>query len=450
MIRISGIFIRLRSALLAKGYCIMPLHPMPAATLPDPAPFDRADPLRSFRERFELPQQADGRPPAIYLCGNSLGPMPRGVRELMQQTLDDWAHRGVRGHHDGPRPWIPYAESIAPLLGSLVGADPMDVVLMNTLTVNLHLLMASFYRPTAARSAILIEEAAFPSDKYAVDSQIRFHGLDPHEALVTIAPRHGEDLLRTEDLLAAIDKNAGRLALIMLPGVQYRTGQVLDMARISAAGKAAGAIVGWDLAHAVGNAPLCLSGWEIDFAVWCSYKYLCGGPGATAGAYVHKRYRERFDLPRLAGWWGHDPATRFEMGPDFHPMPGAAGWQLSNPPIFSTAPLAISLAIYQEAGAQRFREKSAALTGYAQAGIATLLSDQIECITPVAPAERGCQLSLRVKGGPERARRVFAALCARGVVGDWREPDVIRLAPHPLYNSFTEVAACLRHLAEIM
>jgi kynureninase len=422
---------------------------MPAANLPDPAHLDSADPLRSFRDRFELPLQADGRSPAIYLCGNSLGPMPRGVRQLMQQTLDDWARQGVRGHHDGPRPWIPYAESIAPLMASLVGVEPMDVVLMNTLTVNLHLLMASFYRPTLLRPAILIEEAAFPSDKYAVDSQIRFHGLDPREALVTVAPRSGEDLLRTEDILAAIEKNAGRLALIMLPGVQYRTGQVLDIARISAAGKAAGAIVGWDLAHAVGNAPLSLSGWDIDFAVWCSYKYLCGGPGATAGAYVHRRYRQSFDLPRLAGWWGHDPATRFEMGPDFHPMPGASGWQLSNPPIFSTAPLAISLALYREAGWERFRAKSAAMTGYAQAGIATLLSDQIECITPVTLAERGCQLSLRVIGGRERARKTFAALSARGVIGDWREPDVIRLAPHPLFNSFAEVATCLQHLKEI-
>ncbi len=375
--------------------------------------------------------------------------MPRGVRPLMQQTLNDWAHQGVRGHHDGQRPWISYAESIAPLMASLVGADPIDVVLMNTLTVNLHLLMASFYRPTRERFAILIEEAAFPSDKYAIDSQIHFHGLDPREARVTVAPRHGEDLLRTEDILAAIKKNAGRLALVMLPGVQYRTGQVLDIARISAAGKAAGAIVGWDMAHAVGNAPLSLATWDIDFAVWCSYKYLCGGPGAIAGAYVHGRYRESFDLPRFAGWWGHDPATRFDMGPDFYPMPGASGWQLSNPPILSTVPLAISLALYKEAGAERFRAKSAALIGYAQAGISTLLADQIACITPVALAERGCQLSLRVKGGRERARGVFAALSARGVIGDWREPDVIRLAPHPLFNTFAEVATCLQHLKEI-
>jgi kynureninase len=375
--------------------------------------------------------------------------MPRAVRARMQETLDDWAHLGVRGHHDGPRPWIPYAETVAPLMAELIGADAQDVVLMNTLTVNLHLLMASFYRPTRARSAILIEEAAFPSDKYAVDSQLRYHGLDPREALITVAPRGGEDLLRTEDILAAIEKNAGRLALIMLPGVQYRTGQILDIARISAAGKAAGAIVGWDLAHAVGNAPLSVAAWDIDFAVWCTYKYLCGGPGAIAGAYVHQRFREAFDLPRLAGWWGHDPATRFEMGPQFRPMAGAGGWQLSNPPIFSTAPLAISLALYREAGWERFRAKSTALTGYAQAGIATRLRDQIECLTPEAPAERGCQLSLRVRGGRERARKIFAALSARGVIGDWREPDVIRIAPHPLYNSYADVAACLTALQEI-
>ena len=402
-----------------------------------------------MRERFELPLQADRRSPAVYLCGNSLGPMPRAVRVRMQETLDDWAQLGVRGHHEGPRPWIPYAETVAPLMAELIGADALDVVLMNTLTVNLHLLMASFYRPTRARQAILIEEAAFPSDKYAVDSQLRYHGLDPGDALITVAPRGGEDLLRTEDILAAIAKNAGRLALIMLPGVQYRTGQILDMARISAAAKTAGAIVGWDLAHAVGNAPLAVAAWDIDFAVWCTYKYLCGGPGAIAGAYVNKRYREAIDLPRLAGWWGHDPATRFEMGPQFRPMPGAAGWQLSNPPILSTAPLAMSLALYREAGWARFRAKSTAITGYAQAGIAALLGDQIECITPDTPAERGCQLSLRVNGGRERARKVFAAMSARGVVGDWREPDVIRIAPHPLYNSFADVAACLAALQEI-
>jgi kynureninase len=415
---------------------------MPTIALADPAPLDRSDPLRSLRDRFELPA-------GVYLCGNSLGPMPRGVRERMQQTLDDWAHLGVRGHHDGPRPWIPYADAIAPPLADLVGADAQDVVLMNTLTVNLHLLMASFYRPTRERCAILIEEAAFPSDKYAIDSQLRFHGFDPDVARITVAPRSGEDLLRTEDILAAIAQHAGRLALIMLPGVQYRTGQVLDIARISAAAKAAGAIVGWDLAHAVGNAPLKLAAWDIDFAVWCSYKYLCGGPGATAGAYVHKRYREAFDLPRLAGWWGHDAATRFEMGPHFQPMAGAAGWQLSNPPILSTAPLAISLALYAEAGREPFRTKSAALTGYALTGIATLLHGQIDCISPSIPAERGCQLSLRVRGGRERARKVFTALSKRGVIGDWREPDVIRVAPHPLFNSFADVAACLTALQEI-
>jgi kynureninase len=422
---------------------------MPTPTLPDSAPLDRSDPLRAYRDRFELPLQADGRSPAVYLCGNSLGPMPRGVRQRMQETLDDWARLGVRGHHEGPRPWIPYAEDIAPPLAALVGAQAEDVVLMNTLTVNLHLLMASFYRPTRARPAILIEAGAFPSDQYAVDSQIRFHGFDPARDLVTVAPRQGEDLLRTDDILEAIARNAGRLALIMLPGVQYRTGQVLEMARISAAGKAAGAIVGWDLAHAVGNAPLSLADWDIDFAVWCSYKYLCGGPGATAGAYVHRRYREAFDLPRFAGWWGHEKATRFAMGPEFHPMAGAAGWQLSNPPVLSTAPLAISLGLYQEAGAVAFNAKSVALGSYARSGLQGLLRGRVECITPDDAAGRGCQLSLRVQGGRERARTVYAALTARGVIGDWREPDVIRIAPHPLFNTFADVAQCLKILQEL-
>jgi kynureninase len=423
---------------------------MLTAALPDPVLLDRDDPLRGFRERFELPLQADGRSPSLYLCGNSLGPMPRGVRDLLALTLDDWAQLGVRGHHEGPRQWIPYADTLAPRMAGLVGAAAADVVLMNSLTVNLHLLLASFYRPTAARHAILVEQGAFPSDQYAIDSQLRFHGFEPQDARVTVAPRAGEDLLRTDDILAQIDAHAGRLALVLLPGVQYRTGQLLDIGRISAAARASGAVVGWDLAHAVGNVPLALGDWDIDFAVWCTYKYLCGGPGAVAGAYVSERHRRAFDLPRLAGWWGHDAATRFATGPDFQPMPGAAGWQLSNPPILATAPLSVSLGLFDDAGMARLRTKSLALTGFAQERLAARLGGDIECITPAAPEARGCQLSLRVSGGRDRARRVFAQLGQRGVIGDWREPDVIRLAPHPLYNTFCEVASALDILAEVV
>jgi kynureninase len=422
---------------------------MPHFALLDAARFDRSDPLRDFRDRFELPLQTDGRTPAIYLCGHSLGPMPRGVRPCMENTLNDWATLGVRGHHDGARPWIPYAESVAPQMARLVGAEVEDVVLMNSLTANIHLLMASFYRPTSERPAILIEQGAFPSDQYAVESQIRFHGFLPADTLVQIAPRPGEDLLRTEDVLATIAQHAERLALILLPGVQYRTGQVLDMARISAAGRAAGAMIGWDLAHAVGNVPLSLPDLDIDFALWCTYKYLCGGPGAVAGAYVSARHRDAYELPRFAGWWGHDRESRFRMGPEFQPMRGAAGWQLSNPPILATAPLAVSLGLFLEAGIKALRTKSEALTGFAQAGIEALLHKDIHSITPKDAAQRGCQLSLRVAGGPERARQVFKGLSERGVIGDWREPDVIRIAPHPLFNSFADVAACLGMLQEI-
>ena len=418
--------------------------------LPTARDLDRADPLRAFRDRFELPRQADGITEAIYLCGNSLGPMPRGVREALANTLSDWSTLGVVGHHEGERPWIPYADTLAPAMAELVGAATEDVVLMNSLTVNLHLLMASFYRPTAQRPAILIEQGAFPSDRYAVEAQIRFHGHDPRDALIEVGPRAGEDLLSTDEIIAAIERNAARLSLVLLPGVQYRTGQALDMPRLSAAARAAGAVVGWDLAHAVGNVPLSLASCDIDFAAWCTYKYLCGGPGAVAGAYVNTRHRNSPDLPRLSGWWGHDKATRFRMGPEFEPMPGAAGWQVSNPPILALVPVSVSLQLYREAGREAFRAKSLALTRFALDGLDALLAGEVDCVTPADPAARGCQLSLRVRGGAERARRVFARLGERGVIGDWREPDVIRIAPHPLFNSFVDVARCLGILTEIV
>ena len=410
---------------------------------------DAADPLAGLRLEFELPVD-DHEQPQTSLCGNSLGPLPRAARERVVQVLDDGARRGVRGHHDGPRPWLECHAPFAAPLAALVGAEPADVVLMNSLTVNLHLLLVSFYRPDAGRHAILIERGAFPSDQYAVESQIRLHGLDPERCLIYAEPRAGEDVLRTEDIEALIDRHGPQLALVLLPGVQYRTGQVLDMARITAAGRAAGASVGWDLAHAVGNVPLALAEWGADFAVWCSYKYLCGGPGALAGAFVSERYRHAFGLPRLAGWWGHDRQTRFEMGPQFVPMPGAEGWQLSNPPALAMAPLAASLELFQRAGAERLRAKSLALTAFAHDLLDTRLAGRVECLTPRAPAARGCQLSLRVTAGRESARRSFDALLARGVIGDWREPDVIRIAPHPLYNSYADVAAFVDTLVTVL
>ncbi len=418
-------------------------HASGAATL------DAADPLAMFRGRFELPIDASGAP-QTYLCGNSLGPLPHDARRRVNEVLDDWSTRAVLGHHDGPRPWLPYHEAFAAPLARLVGADPRDVVLMNLLTVNLHLMMVSFYLPTATRPMILIERGAFPSDQYAAASQLRFHGYDPADALLTVGPRDGEDVLRTEDVVDAIASHAKRLALVLLPGVQYRTGQVMDMERITAVARHHGIVIGWDLAHAVGNVPLSLAQWGPDFAVWCSYKYLCGGPGAVAGAYVNERHRSAAGLSRFAGWWGHDKATRFEMGPEFHPLPGAEGWQLSNPPVLAMAPLAAALALYDEAGPDRLRRKSLSLTDYALQLLDSQLRDAVDCITPRASEQRGCQLSLRIRGGAQRARRAFTALGQRGVIGDWREPDVIRIAPHPLYNSHSDVYTCVTQLAQVL
>lgn len=399
---------------------------------------DRGDALAAFRDRFRLPLAPDGRA-AIYLCGNSLGPMPVDAEARVREVLELWATLAVRGHHSGPDPWMHYHAQFAAPLARLVGAAPAEVVAMNTLTVNLNLLLVSFYRPTRARHRILIERPAFPSDRYAVVSQIRFHGYAPEAALVEIGPRPGEDLLRTEDIVAAIEREGEALALVLLPGVQYLTGQALDVAALTRVARRHGAVVGWDLAHAIGNVPVALHDSGADFAVWCHYKYLCGGPGAAAGAFVHERHAHDAGLPRFAGWWGHDAATRFAMGPDFVPMAGAEGWQQSNPPVLALAPLVAALAAFDAAGLPRLRAKSLALTAFARRLIGERLAGRITIITPAADAERGCQLSLRVAGGPAVGRRAFASLTARGVIGDWREPDVIRLAPAPLYNGFAEV-----------
>ncbi len=399
---------------------------------------DRDDALAPFRERFRLPLAPDGGP-AVYLCGNSLGPMPVDAAARVAEVLELWATLAVRGHHSGPDPWMHYHAQFAAPLARLVGAAPGEVVAMNTLTVNLNLLLVSFFRPTQARHRILIERAAFPSDRYAIVSQLRFHGYAPEQALVEVGPRPGEDLLRTEDIVAAIEREGEALALVLLPGVQYLTGQVLDIGAVTAVARRQGAVVGWDLAHAVGNVPVALHDAGADFAVWCHYKYLCGGPGAAAGAFVHERHARDASLPRFAGWWGHDAATRFAMGPDFVPMAGAEGWQQSNPPVLALAPLVAALAEFDAAGLARLRAKSLALTAFARRRIAERLAGRIAIVTPAADDQRGCQLSLRVAGGASAGRQAFQSLTARGVVGDWREPDVIRLAPAPLYNGFAEV-----------
>jgi kynureninase len=396
---------------------------------------DAQDPLCKYRERFHIPQ-FEGRD-AVYFTGNSLGLQPKTARNYIGEELDDWARLGVEGHLHARHPWLPYHEFVAESLARLVGAKPVEVVAMNSLTVNLHLLMVSFYRPTNERYKIVIEKGAFPSDQYAVESQLRFHGREKATGLIELAPCEGESCLRTEDILETIDREGDSVALILLGGVNYYTGQAFDMPAITEAGHRKGCIVGFDLAHAAGNLELQLHDWGVDLAAWCSYKYLNAGPGGIAGAFVHERHARSFDLPRFAGWWGHDKATRFLMGPEFVPLAGAEGWQLSNPPIFQLAALRASLEIFDEATMPVLREKSVRLTGYLERLLHEIDTDRIEVITPSAPEQRGCQLSIRVK---DADKSLFEAITSRGVFADWREPDVIRVAPVPLYNNFEDVS----------
>jgi kynureninase len=397
---------------------------------------DAADILAPYRKQFELPMGATGQT-LNYLCGHSLGLAPRAALDYVSEELADWAALGVAGHHTATRPWIDYAQGFIKGLTHLTGALPSEVVAMNSLTVNLHLMMASFYRPVGMRDKVLIEAGAFSSDRHAILGQLSWHKLDVEHTLVELAPRAGEETLRIEDIEAKIDELGSELALVLWPGVQYRTGQAFDCERITRATHAAGAIAGFDLAHAIGNLPLALHDWDVDFAVWCSYKYLNAGPGAIAGCFVHEQH---VDAPaRLAGWWGHEPKTRFQMLPEFRPAAGAAGWAVSNPPIFSAAPLLASLEMFRNAGIEDLRDKSVRLTAYAERLIRDRCGGEIHVITPAVIAERGCQLSLRVNGGPRRGRRIFDALADHGVVCDWREPDVIRVAPVPMYSRFVDV-----------
>ncbi len=416
--------------------------PTPAEVL------DRDDPLAALRGEFHIPEH-DGRE-AVYLCGNSLGLQPVAAAGLLAEELEDWQRLGVEGHFRGRRPWVDYHRQFADGLARLTGAGPGETAAMNTLTVNLHLLMVSFYRPSADRWRLLIEKPAFPSDRYAAESQVRFHGLDPADALIEVGPREEESWIREEDVLAAIDEFGDTLALVLLPGVQYYSGQVFDMAGITAAARTRGCRVGWDLAHAIGNVPLALHDWGCDFATWCSYKYLNGGPGAVSGIFVHARHACDEHLPRFAGWWGHDRASRFEMGPDFRPMPGAEGWQLSNPPILSLTPLLASLDLFDRAGMAALRQKSERLTAFLEASLNHRLGGAVRILTPPEPGRRGCQLSLALRAGRERGREVFAGLSAAGVVCDWREPDVIRVAPVPLYNRYADCERFVQVLAELI
>jgi kynureninase len=398
--------------------------------------FDAQDSLATLRDHFHVPAHSDK---GAYLCGHSLGLQPKAAAGLVQEELERWARFAVDGHFATDRPWLSYHEALAAPLARLAGASPLEVVVMNTLSVNLHLMLISFYRPTGSRRKILIEQNAFSSDRYAVASQIRHHGLDPAEALLEAVPRHGEETIRTEDLCGLIEREGPQLATVLLPGVQYLSGQLFDLQEIARCARRAGCMVGFDLAHAIGNVPLALHDWDVDFAVWCSYKYLNAGPGAIGGAFVHERHARTPGRIRLAGWWGHDKESRFAMPHAFQPLPGAEGWQVSNIPVLSCAPLLASLPLFDQAGMAALRRKSLALTGYLAFLLERRLAHAVSILTPAQPQARGCQLSLRLKRPTTHARATFEALTRRGFVGDWRAPDVIRVAPVPMYNRFVEV-----------
>ncbi len=407
---------------------------------------DAQDPLAGFRSRFHIPPGPNGVS-AAYFCGNSLGLQPRGVDADLSAELGDWQRLAVRAHLEGRSPWYSYHMQFREPGARVVGARPHEVVFMNGLTTNLHLLMVSFFRPQGARRKILMEGPAFSSDRYALQTQLRVHGLDPEECLVALTPDESDVVLSEDAIERAIAELGDSLALVLLGGVNFLSGQCLDMERITAAGHAVGAVVGFDLAHAAGNVPLALHDWGVDFAAWCTYKYLNAGPGAVAGAFVHERHARKRDLPRFGGWWGYDPETRFQLQlrPDFVPVPSADGWQLSNPPILAMAPLRASLALFDEAGMDRLRRKSESLTGFLERCLDALPGRPYEILTPRDPARRGCQLSLRVRGGGARA--LEQRLLGRGVVCDAREPDVMRASPAPLYNSHHDVWRLVEALA---
>ena len=397
---------------------------------------DRQDSLKRFRSLFNIPK-VNGET-SVYFTGNSLGLQPKNTKKFVTEELDDWARLGVEGHVHSRRPWLYYHKFTKKGLAALTGAKPSEVVAMNHLTVNLHLMLVSFYRPIKTRFKILTETGPFSSDQYAFDSQVKLHGFKPEEAIIELKPRSGEHTLRTADILQAIEQHKDELALIIIGGVQYYTGQLFDIKKITEAGHNAGAKVGCDLAHAIGNVQLNLHKDNVDFAVWCSYKYLNSGPGAVAGAFVHERYANNSELLRFAGWWGHNEKERFQMKKGFKPMPGVDGWQLSNFPVLPGAALLASLEIFQQAGIKNLTKKSVQLTGYLEYLLKQIDStgNKFAILTPAEKSERGCQLSIYMK---QNGKKVFNALTKAGVVADWREPNVIRVAPVPLYNTFEEV-----------
>lgn len=394
---------------------------------------DSSDPLKGFREKFYIPKNKEDKD-VIYFAGNSLGLQPKTVRGYVEQELADWQSMGVEGHMHAKHPWLPYHEYLTENTAKLVGAHNEEVVNMNSLTVNLHLMLVSFYRPQKNRFKIMIEANAFPSDHYAVQSHLRYHGFDPVEGLVEMKPREGEDVIRTEDILAKIEEEGDSIALLMFAGVNYYTGQAFEFNKITEAAHAKGIIAGFDLAHAAGNLQLELHKWDVDFAVWCSYKYLNAGPGAIAGAYVNRKHLLDMTIPKFWGWWGQDKATRFLMHHDFQPIPTVESWQLSNPPILQLAALRASLDIFAEVKMENLRAKSELLTGYLEFLLES--KSNITIITPKNKIERGCQLSLRAA---KNGKQLHTSLNEAGVICDWREPDVIRVAPVPLYNSFADV-----------
>ena len=399
---------------------------------------DARDVLRDFRQRYHIPR-LNGKD-VIYFTGNSLGLQPKNVKAYVEQELDDWARLGVEGHFEAGNPWFSYHEIFPRLLSPIVGGLPEEIVVMNGLTVNLHLLLTSFYRPTPQRFRILCEAKAFPSDQYALESQVRLHGLLPEDAIIEVTPRHGEHTLRTADILEAIRNQGSTLALVLIGGVNYYTGQVMDMEAITAAAHSVGAYAGFDLAHAVGNIDLKLHQWNVDFACWCSYKYLNSGPGGVAGAFIHQQHITNTSLPRLAGWWGYEKDSRFQMRAGFKPIPTAEGWQLSNAPVLTMAAHKAALDLFEEAGMDRLIQKGKALAGFLHFLLSELNNGsngkQVEIITPDDAAQHGCQVSILML---QNGRAVFEELIRRGVVADWREPNVIRVAPVPMYNSFEDV-----------
>jgi kynureninase len=410
---------------------------------------DEADPLRGYRQQFHFPSL--GTRELVYFTGHSLGLQPANVRAAVELELDEWARWGVEGHFRATNPWYSYHELLTPAMAEIVGAQDSEVVCMNSLTTNIHLLFVSFYRPDKQRYKIISEAKMFPSDRYLLETQVRFHGFDPDDAIIEVAPREGEWLIREDDILQAIETHADELALVFFGGVNFFTGQLFNMPRLTAAAHAAGAVAGFDLAHAAGNVPLSLHDWDVDFAAWCSYKYLNSSPGNVGGIFVHDKHGRDFELPRFGGWWGHDKETRFEMKSGFKPMEGAEGWQLSNVPVLGMSAMKASLDVFADVGMPALREKSEKLTGYLEFTIDELAREfpdaSISIITPRDPAQRGCQVSIDIAG---RKRELFDDMIAAGIIADFREPCIIRMAPVPLYNSFEDVFTFGKVMRELL